>query len=238
VQDLSQQRILISLYLQYRKDGDGALIRELTYLAITESVASKLQYVRDIKDILERNELVASAEELGLKLREAWTSSHKNYFQRYASGQTSVLCVTASDFDKLSDRVVLSFHNDRDITPYVRKLDSFIRNTCENLRAKLYKVYALCFRYTKVVHSLTVELYCILNPTEACVFINTKAMPSGICAYITNAASKEVNNMWVIRHLVQMVIVLWDSTWPDSKNSFRIERYQWETKDYERKILL
>jgi hypothetical protein len=208
VQDFSSQRILISLYVQYRKDGDGAPIRELTYLALTESVARKSWYA---EDIFQREELVVSAEELELKLREAWASSHTNYFHRYASGETSVLCVTASDFDRLSSRVVLTFRDDREMTPYARRLDSFIKNTCENPRSVLYKVYATCFRYTKAVHSLTVEPHCISDPTQACVFVNTEAVSSGICVYVTNSASEEVNDTWVIRHLVQMVVVLWHS---------------------------
>jgi hypothetical protein len=207
VQDLKPQRILISLYVRYHKDGDGAPIRELTYIALTESVASQIFWLRDI---VKRNELVVSAEELGLKLREAWASSNKNYFRRYTSGQTSVLCVTASDFDRLSDRVVLSFHHDRETTPYARRLNSFIKRTCENPRAGLYKLYATCCRYTKAIHSLTVQPHCVLDPTQACVFINTEAISSRICAYITNTASEEVNSTWLIRHLMQMVVVLRD----------------------------
>jgi hypothetical protein len=221
MQDLSPERILVSLYVQYRKDGDGMLIRELTYLALTESVAGKM---RDLKHIPEQNEPIAPAEELGLKLREAWASSHENYFQRYASSQTSVLCATASDFDRLSDRVVLSFQDNRDATNYARKLNCFIKNVCENRRAKLYKVYAMCFRYSRTVHSLTVEPHCTLDPTQACVFINAEAMPTGICAYVTNAASEEVNDIWVIRHLVQMVVVLWDSKPSDRESCFHSER--------------
>jgi hypothetical protein len=217
MQDLSPQRIMISLFVKYYKDGDGAPIRELTYLAVTESAAKNMLWT---ESMFKRNELVASAEELELKLHEAWASSPKNYFQRYAGGQTSVLCVTASDFDRLSARVVLSFHNDRETTPYARRLDSFIKSTCENPRAGLYKVYSTCFRYTKAIHSLTVEPHCIEDPTQACVFINTEAMPSGICAYITNAASEEVNTAWVIQRLVQMVVVFRDSTTADTRNSF------------------
>ncbi|KAH9878179.1 hypothetical protein J1614_003396 [Plenodomus biglobosus] len=190
VQDLSPQRIMISLFVQYRKDGDGAPIRELTYLAVAESVFRKVYYL-------------------------------------------DVLCVTASDFDRLSDRVVLSFHNDRETTPYARRLDSFIKSTCENPRSGLYKVYATCFRYTKAVHSLIVEPCCISNPTQACVFINTEVMSSGLCVYITNAASKEVNDTWLIRHLVQMVVVLRDQEWPDIQNS-----YPAGVADSIRKILL
>jgi hypothetical protein len=217
VQDLSPQKILISLYVQYRKDGDGALIRELTYIAVTESVASKSLYG---KHILERNELVDSAGELELKLGEAWTSSNKNYFQRYVRGQADVLCVTASDSDRLANRVVLSFHNDRETTPYARRLDSFIKATCENPRAGRYKIYATCSRYTKAVHSLAVEPHCVSDPAQACVFINAEAMPSGICAYITNAASGEVNTTWLIRHLVQMIVVRRGLGWEDEKFSF------------------
>jgi hypothetical protein len=230
VQDLSPQKVWISLYVQYRKDGDGIPIRELTYLALTESAASEMTWVQWN---LEPNELVVSAEILGLKLREAWASSNEHYFPRYASGQTSVLCVTASDFDRQLDRVVLSFDNDREITPYARRLDSFIKSACENPRAGLYKIYATCFRYTKAVHSLTVEPYCISDPTQACVFINTEAMPSGICAYITNATSEEVNDIWLIHHLVQMLVVLWDSRRSDIKNSFHSA-----TRDRDSKILL
>jgi hypothetical protein len=99
--------------------------------------------------------------------------------------------------------------------------------------AGLYKIYATCFRYTKAVHSLTVEPYCISDPTQACVFINTEAMPSGICAYITNATSEEVNDIWLIHHLVQMLVVLWDSTRSDIKNPFHSA-----TGDEDSKILL
>ncbi|KAH7079882.1 hypothetical protein BKA63DRAFT_229876 [Paraphoma chrysanthemicola] len=231
VQDHPPQRILISLYVQYRKDGDGALIRELTYLALTESVAT---HTWPLRDIVERNEPVVSAEELGLKLREAWASNHKNYFRRYASGDTSVLCVTASDYDRLSDRVVLSFHNDREIMPYARRLNSFIETTCERTcempRAELQKIYAPCFRHTKAVHSLIVEPHCISDPTQACVFIDTEAKSAGICAYITNAASEEFNITWMIRHLVQMIVVLWDCTYLDIKNSFYPGRGDDDTK--------
>jgi hypothetical protein len=208
VKDPSQQRVLCSLYVRYRKDDHGAPIRELTYLAVTEPVAKKYWYG---KHMLEQNEQVISAEELGVKLLESWTSSQKNYFHRYASDQISVLCVTVTDFDKLSDRVVISFRNDRDYKSYARRLDSFIKTTCENPRAGRYKIYATCFRYTKAVHLLTVEPHCVLDPTQAFVFLNTQAMSSGICAYVTNAASEEVNHTWVIRHLVQILVVLWKS---------------------------
>jgi hypothetical protein len=218
VQDLSPQKILISLYVQYRKDCDGALIRELTYIAVTESVASKSSLV---KLILERNELIDSAGDLELKLAEAWTSSNKNYFQRYVRGQTDVLCVTASDYDKLANRVVLSFHNDRETTPYARRLDSFIKATCENPRAGRYKIYATCFRYTKAVHSLLVEPQSVSDSTQACVFINADAVPSGLCAYITTAACREFNNTWLIRHLLQMVVVDWGSSRSWGESSFR-----------------
>jgi hypothetical protein len=218
VQDLSPQRILISLYVQFRKDADGKPIRELTYLAVAESAARHI-FMR--KDLAERNELVASGEELGVKLREAWASSNRNYFARYAGGQTSVLCVTASDFDRLSDRVVLSFYNDRDTTSYARRLDLFIKRTCENSRAGLHKIYVKCFRYTRAVHSLTVEPHCSLDSSQACVFINTETISSGIYAYITNAESEEVDRAWVIRHLAQMVVVFWNSEpWADRKTSF------------------
>ncbi|EUC44388.1 hypothetical protein COCMIDRAFT_27266 [Bipolaris oryzae ATCC 44560] len=212
--DLSPQRILISLYLQYRKDGDGMLIRELTYLALTESVARKIWV---LEKMVERHELIASADELGLKLREAWASSNENYFQRYATSQTTVLCATASDFDRMSDRVVLGFHDSRETTNYARRLNSFIENTCENKRAQLYKIYATCFRYTKTVHSLTVEPRCSLDPTQACVFVNTEAMRTGICAYITNAESEQFNETCVIRHLIRMVVVIWDCEWSDGE---------------------
>ncbi|EMD94571.1 hypothetical protein COCC4DRAFT_66237 [Bipolaris maydis ATCC 48331] len=229
VQDMSPQRILISLYVQYRKDGGGMPVRELTYLALTESAAKK---VWALKNILEQNKLIASADELGLKLREAWASSNENYFQRYATSQTSVLCATASDFDRLSDRVVLGFHDSRDATNYARRLNTFIQNTCEKPRAQLYKIYAPCFRYTKTIHSLTVEPHSSIDPTQACVFVNTEAMLTGICAYITKPASEEVNDEWVIRHLVQMVLALWDYTVLDEEKFFYTERFP------ESKILL
>lgn len=46
-------------------------------------------------------------------------------------------------------------------------------------------------------------------------------MRTGICAYITNHASEEVNDVWVIRNLVQMV-VLGNSEWSDYKDSFHL----------------
>lgn len=58
-------------------------------------------------------------------------------------------------------------------------------------------------------------------------------MSSGICAYITNAASEEVNDTWVIRHFVQMVVMHWDSTWSDTKKAFHPR-----IKDIDGKILL
>ncbi|KAI4940473.1 hypothetical protein J4E86_010853 [Alternaria arbusti] len=132
--DLPQQKILVSLNLRYRKDSDGAPIRELTYIALTESVA---QGMWRMDDILAQKELVVHADELELKLREAWASSPESYFRRYASDQTNVLCVTASEQEKLDGRVVLSFHSDRDITSWARTLDAFIERTCENPRAHL-----------------------------------------------------------------------------------------------------
>ncbi|CAN9299521.1 unnamed protein product [Alternaria alternata] len=210
MQDLRQQKILISLYVQYRKDVNGAPIRELTYLAVTETVARKTEYPFGYK--LEEIELVDSAEVLGIKLREAWVSSDKNYFQRYAKGQTGVLCVTASDYDKQLGRVVLGFHSDTETTNFARELDSFFKITCEDREAELYKIYATCSRYTKVVHTLTVEPHYTLDPTQGCVFINADAMQSGICVYISNAASQKINHTLVIRHLLQMVVVLWNST--------------------------
>jgi len=212
--DLPQQKILVSLNLRYRKDSDGAPIRELTYIALTESVA---QGMWRMDDILAQKELVVHADELELKLREAWASSPESYFRRYASDQTNVLCVTASEQEKLDGRVVLSFHSDRDITSWARTLDAFIERTCENPRAVLRRTYAPCFRYTKAIHSLTVKPHCIADPAQDCVFINAAAiknaaaMSTGICAYITNPASEEVDATWVIRHLVKMVTVFWDS---------------------------
>jgi len=208
VQDISRPKILVSLYVRYRKDSDGAPIRELTYIALTESIAQG-RYKMD--DILAQKELVVEADVLDFKLREAWASSPESYFRRYASDQTNVLCVTASEQDKLDGRVVLSFHNDSEVAPWARRLDEFIKSTCENPRAVLRKTYAPCFRYTKAIHSLTVKPQCISDPTQDCVFINTAAMSTGICAYITNPASEEVDATRVIRHLLQMVIVFWNS---------------------------
>ncbi|KAJ4371532.1 hypothetical protein N0V83_004751 [Neocucurbitaria cava] len=226
VQNLSSQRILISLYVQYRTNYDGAPIRELTYLALAESVASGFFYP---ERGVGRNEVV-SAEELGLKLREAWTSSNENYFHRYASGQTSVLCVTVSDFDRLSDRIVLSFRDDSEIMPFARRLDSFIKKSCVNPRSGLHKLYAKCLRYTKAVHSLTVAPHCISDPTQACVFINTEDVFRGICVYVTNAASEEVNHAWIIRHLVQMVLVRWDCKLPYINPPFHPDHRHDESK--------
>ncbi|CAN9340499.1 unnamed protein product [Alternaria sp. RS040] len=218
VQNLREQKILISLYVQYRKDLNGAPIRELTYLALTEAAASKTEY--PFGYMLEEIELVAPAEELAIKLREAWHSSNKNYYKRYASGKSSVLCVTASDYDKSVDRVVLGFYSDREMTNHTKRLDSFFKTACEDRKAELYKVYATCSRYTKAVHSLTVEPHCALNPDQDCVFINTDAMRSGICVYINNAASQKISHRLIIRHLLQMVVISWNSTWPDSSSTF------------------
>ncbi|KAI4915315.1 hypothetical protein J4E85_010440 [Alternaria conjuncta] len=137
VEDLPEQKILVSLFVRYRMDDDGVPIRELTYIAITESVAQRRVAFRDI---LEQNELVISAEDLDLKLREAWASSPESYFRRYASDQTNVLCVTASEQEKLDGRVVLSFHNDSEVAPWARRLDEFIKRTCENPRARSKKL--------------------------------------------------------------------------------------------------
>jgi len=214
VQDFPEQKILVSLYVRYRKDSDGAPIRELTYIALTESIA---QGMWNMDDILAQKELDVRADEVEFKLREAWASSPESYFRRYARDQTNVLCATASEQEKLDDRVVLSFHSDSEVAPWARRLDEFIKRTCENPRAVLRKTYAPCFRYTKAIHSLTVKPHCISDPTQDCVFINTAAIvntagkPSGICAYVTNPASGEVDATWVIRHLVQMVMVFWDS---------------------------
>jgi hypothetical protein len=233
VQDISPQRIMISLYVQYRKDDDGAPIRELTYLALTESAAKKMLVWR----MLERDELVVSAEELGLKLREARASSNENYFQRYAYGQTSVLYVTASDFDKLSDRVVLTFRNDPETTSYAGRLDSFIKSTCDNLRVALYKSCTPCLRCTKTVHSLTVEPHCVQDPTQACVFINTEVMSSGICAYVVNPTSEEINDTWITRQLLRMVTLLkncWDHPYMYFEKPMPVR----PISEYDSKILL
>ena len=231
VQNLREQKILISLYVQYRKDGNGAPIRELTYLAVTETVACGGEVI--FPHLLETSELVDSAAELGLKLQEAWTSSNKNYYKRYARGQISVLCVTASDHDRSVDRVNLGFHSDRETTNYAKRLDSFIKTTCENRRAGLYKIYATCSRYTKAVHSLIVEPHCVLDPTQDLVFVNAAAMPSGICVYTTNAASEKFSHSLLIRLLVRMVVVYWDNTWLNRGFSFDSVR-----ADIDDKILL
>jgi hypothetical protein len=214
VQDLPQQKLLVSLYVQYRKDGNGAPVRELTYLAVTETFARKSVVL--FGHLLQNNELVDSAAELGLKLQEAWTSSNKNYFKRYASAQTSVLCVTASDHDRSVYRVTLGFYSDGETTNYAKRLDAFIKTTCENQRGKLYKLYSSCYRYTNIVHSLTMEPHCVLDPTQDCVFINTGVMRSGICVYITNAASEKLSHSLLIRLLLRMVVVYWDSKGLDS----------------------
>lgn len=217
VQVPPKQRILVSLYVQYRKDSDGRPIRELTYIALIEPVVKKRH---GFWEMLEPEALVVSPEDVEFKLREACASSPENYFRRYASGQTDVLCVTASDYDKAEGRVVLSFRSDREVKPYARRLGSFIGATCENPRALLHKVYAPCFRYTRAVHSLTLKPYCIPDPTQDCVFINTKALSSGICAYIKHPASEKANATWVIRQLVQMVVVSWDREMQDEEKTF------------------
>ncbi|KAI4920652.1 uncharacterized protein J4E92_008295 [Alternaria infectoria] len=216
VEDLPQQKILVSLYLRYRQDSDGAPIRELTYIALTESVAEGMWIMGDAV----QEELVVHADVLELKLREAWASSPESYFRRYASDQTNVLCATASEQEKLDGRVALSFHSDREVTPWARRLDTFIKRTCENPRAVLHKAYAPCYQYTKAYHSLSVKPYCVSDPTQDCVFINAAAMSTGICAYITNSASEEVDTTWVIKHLVQMVAVIWNCEWRDGENIF------------------
>jgi hypothetical protein len=230
VQDLSDERILVSLYVQYRTGDDGTPIRELTYVALTESVAQKNWR---LDDIMKYNALEISAEELGIQLGEACASTRENYFKRYAKGQTSVLCATASDSDKLANRVTLSFQNDPQIISYARRMDSFISDVFKDPERLLHDIYSPWFRYTEAVHSLTVEPHCILDPTQACVFINTEAMASGICAYITNPLSEEVNATWVIRHFVQMVAVIWKN----KRRGTRTASYPGR-KDDDRKILL
>ncbi|KAI4641179.1 hypothetical protein J4E93_008058 [Alternaria ventricosa] len=219
VQDPLEQRIWISLYVQYRKDSDGAPIRELTYIALTESVANTISFFQYAR----REQLVVTAEELEIKLREAWVSSPESYFLRYASGHTNVLCATASEY---TGEIVLSFHSYSEITPWARSLDHFIKSTCENPRAEYDKAYAPCFRDTKAIHSLMLKPYCVSDPTQNCVFINAAAIKNaaaistGICAYITNPASEEVDATWVIKHLVQMIRVLWDCKREDRKHMF------------------
>ncbi|KAI4677818.1 hypothetical protein J4E81_010748 [Alternaria sp. BMP 2799] len=217
VEDLPEQKILISLYVQYRKDGDGTPIRELTYIALTESVRPIMW---EIRDIVEQGELVVQDYDLESKLREAWASSPESYFRRYASDQMNVLCATTSEQDKLDGRVALNFHSDREVTPWARRLDTFIKRTCENPRAVLHKAYAPCYRHTKAYHSLSVKPYCVSDPTQDCVFINALAMSTGICAYITNPASEEVDATWVIKHLVQMITAFWNCKWRDEKHMF------------------
>ena len=155
-----------------------------------------------------------------------------------------MLCVTASEQEKLDGRVVLSFHSDSEVAPWARRLDGFIKSTCENPRAVLLKTYAPCFRHTKAYHSLTVEPYCVSDPTQNCVFINAAAIknvaaikkaaafkkaaaiksaaaiPTGICAYITNPASEEVDATWVIKHLLQMITIIWNCEWRDREAIF------------------
>jgi len=217
VEDLPEQKILVSLYVRYHKDSDGAPIRELTYIALAESAT---EYVWDFKKILEKNEVAVTDYELESKLREAWASSPESYFRRYASDQTNVLCVTASEQEKLDGRVALSFHSDSEVTPWARRLDTFIKRTCENPRAVLHKAYAPCYRYTKAYHSLSVKPYCVSDPTQDCVFINAAAMSTGICAYIMNPASEEVDATWVIKHLVQMITIFWDFKWQKCEHMF------------------
>jgi hypothetical protein len=214
VRNLREQKILISLYVQYRKDGSGAPVRELTYFAVTETVAWRGRLF--FQHLLQTSVLVDSAYELELKLQEAWTSSNQNYYKRYANGQTSVLCVTASDHDRSVDRVNLGFYSDGETTNYAKRLDAFIKTTCENQRGQLYKLYSSCYRYTNVVHSLTMEPHCVFDPTQDCVFINTSVMRSGICIYVTNAASEKLSHSLLIRLLLRMVVVYWDSKELDS----------------------
>ena len=55
-------------------------------------------------------------------------------------------------------------------------------------------------------------------------------MSTGICAYITNSASEEVDTTWVIKHLVQMVAVIWNCEWRDGENIFHKGRDSVDSK--------
>ncbi|KAH7383189.1 hypothetical protein BKA66DRAFT_609113 [Pyrenochaeta sp. MPI-SDFR-AT-0127] len=203
VNDDSSHRVFISLCVEYRKDDDGALIRELTYLALSEAVAKRCFF----EQLLPREDLYVSTEELGLKLREGWASSNENYFPRFAERKTSVLCITASEFDRVSNRVTLSFREDRETTPYARRLNRFIKRLSENPRSRISKDYNDCLRDTKAIHSLIIGPYSIKDPTQACVFINGKDNLAEIWVYVTNEASAEIDTTWLIRQLVQMLAI-------------------------------
>lgn len=231
VQNPSSEKILIYLHVQYRKDGDGALIQELTYLALTAKVAKEFY---SAKETSKRNELYASGDQLEGKLGDFKAWSQEDYIQRYANGKSSVICVTASPSDTLSDRVVISFDSNRETIPYARRLDAFIKSACENPRGGLHKIYAPCFLYTRAAHPLTVNLRCILDPSQDCVFINTEAMTSGVCAYTTNSTPPEADGTSTIRYLAQMLVVLWKTDWPDREKSFHCRR----SPDLESKMLL
>jgi hypothetical protein len=137
-------------------------------MALSEAVATELNFSRDLT---RREDLYISAEELALKLREGWASSNKNCFLRYKKCNTSVLCVVASEFNRMSNRVALTFREDREAAPYARKLDQFFKTVCENPKSQLRKEYAGCSRYNMAIHSLITRLYCTADPTQACVFI-------------------------------------------------------------------
>jgi hypothetical protein len=204
VNDGSSHRVLISLCVKYLNSEDGAPIRELTYVAIPEALASKFWY---FTNLLQQEHLYISGEEVGLKLREAWASSHEQYFLRYMDCKASVLCVTASEFDKLSSRAVLSFREDRETIPYARRLDKFFKDVCEN-PSRRCRDYEPCSRYNVALHTLMVRPYCIEDPTQSCVFVDGKTDPSGIWVYVTDYTSQEINTRWIIRQLVQMLITL------------------------------
>jgi hypothetical protein len=217
VNDGSSHRVLTSLCVKYLNSEDGAPTRELTYVAIPEALASKIWY---FPDLLQQEHLYISGEEVGLKLEEAWASSHEQYFLRYMNCKASVLCVTASEFDKLSNRAVLSFREDRETIPYARRLDKFFKDVCEN-PSRRCRDYEPCSRYNVALHSLMVRPYCIENPTQSCVFIDGRNNLSGIWVYVTACTSEEINTRWTIRQLVQMLAVL-ETREKKSKPTWRI----------------
>jgi hypothetical protein len=204
VNDDSSYKILISLHVNFRMNKDGALIRELTYLALSEPAVLDA----DFKAKIQREDSFISAEELSLKLREVWASRNEQYFLRYSRSMLSGLRVDSSEFAMLSNQVAFSFREDDDAQLYVSWLETFFSNMLDN--PSLYKSFEACSRYNVSFHSLMVRPYCIEDPTQTCVYLDTIDSMNHykLSVYATSCLPEEINTRWVIRQLVQMLAML------------------------------
>jgi hypothetical protein len=199
VNDDSTYKILISLCVNFRINKNGALIRGLTYLALSEPAILDA----DLKAKIQQEDSFISAEELSLKLREVWASTNEQYFLRYSRSMFSEFRVDSSEFDRLSNRVVFNFREDAWANLHAGWLAKFFSNTSDN--QSLYKRFEACSRYNVSFHSLMIRPYCIEDPAQACVYIYTidSLNHYKLSVYATSCVPEEINTRWAVRQLVQ-----------------------------------